>query len=135
MSLTAIRAALETRLNAMAPAVAIAWENRPFQVPAPTVPYQQVNILFATPENPETGAGYRELGIFQVSLLYPLGDGANAAGVRATAIRTQFPKNLALTSGGVVVTISKTPSIGGGAVDGDRWRLPIKISFFSNQFG
>ena len=134
MSLTAIRSALAVRLNTVTPALATAWENSAFAVPAPTVPYQQVNVLFATPENPETGAGYRELGYMQVTLKYPLGVGPGLAELRAIALRAAFPKNLALTSGGVVTTISKTPAIGNGVVDGDRWSLPVKIPFHANLF-
>lgn len=134
MSLTLIRAALETQLNAMAPAIATAWENAEFAVPAPTVPYQRVDLMLATPENPETGAGYRELGYMQVTLKYPLNGGPGAAAARAAAIRATFPKNLALTSGGVVTTISKTPAVSVGVVDGDRWSVPVKIPFHANFF-
>jgi hypothetical protein len=135
MSLTAIRSALETQLNAMAPALATAWENAAFVPPAPTVPYQRVDLMLATPENPEIGAGYRELGFMQVTLKYPLQAGPGAAAARAIALRASFPKNLALTSGGVVTTISKTPAISAGVVDGDRWSVPVKIPFHTNVFG
>ncbi len=134
MSIVSIRAALEAQLNGMSPALPTAWENFAFTPPAPSSPYQKVDLLFATPDNPEMGTGYRELGYMQVTLRYPLQKGPAEAAARAILLRTTFPKNLSLTSGSIVVTISKTPAIGSGAKDGDRWAVPVKIPFHSNIF-
>jgi len=135
MSVVAIRAALDARLNTINPSLATAWENAAFVKPAATVPYQVVHLLFATPDNPETGTGYRELGYMQVTLCYVLQAGPGAAAARAKVVRDTFPKNLSLASGTTIVTISKTPSIGNGMVDGDRFTLPVKIPFYANFFG
>ena len=134
MSQLEIRRALEGALNAMTPALATAWENDVFTPPVPTVAYQQAYILFATPDNPESGTGYRELGYMQVTLRYPLQGGVAAVATRAAAIRAAFIKNTSFTSAGVVTTISKTPAIGNGVVDGDRWSVPVKIPFHANIF-
>lgn len=134
MSVVAIRAALEKRLNQMSPSLPTAYENAAFVPPAAATPYQKVFTLFTTPDNPETGTGYRELGYFQVTLMYPLQAGPGAAAARAQAIRAQFPKNLSLTNSGVVVTVSKTPAVGNGVPDGDHWSVPVKIPFHANLF-
>lgn len=134
MSQVAIRSALETRLATLSPAIDTAYENAPFKVPAPSTPYQRVFLLFADTDNPETGAGYRELGVMVVQLFYPKLQGSSTAAARAKSIRDLFPRGLSLTSSGVVVTIDKTPSIGSGRVDNDRWFLPVKAPFYANLF-
>lgn len=131
MSMTAIRAALETKLNAMTPALATARENLPYTPIAGTA-YQALFLMPATPENPTMGDGYyREQGIFQVSLFYPLQAGPKAATDRAILIRTAFKRGTSLVSGTTTVRIDKTPEIGQGRVDGDRWMVPVKIRWFA----
>ena len=129
MSQAAVRSALEVRLNAMAPALATAWENVSFTPPAVTVPYQKANVLFATPDNPEWGKFRFEQGYLQVTLLYPQNAGSLAAAARAKAIADHFPKGLTLTHSGVNTQINKPAEIGNGVPDGDRWMLPVRIPF------
>jgi hypothetical protein len=134
MSISLIRIALETHLNTISPLIQTAYENVPF-TPVTGVPYQQVFLLPATPANPTMGDGYyREQGIFQVTLMYPLQAGPKTAADKAEAIRTAFKRGLTLTSWSVNVTIDRTPEIGEGRVDGDRWSVPIKIRWFANIF-
>jgi hypothetical protein len=109
-----------------------AWENLPFKPPAVTIPYQAVHVLFADPDNPVVGPGYSDQGYMQVSLMYPLQKGTLPAGTRAKLIRDAFYRGRSLTNSGVVVTIDKTPAIGNGMPDVDRWNLPVKIPFRAN---
>jgi len=134
MSVVDVRAALEKHLNTMAPALSTAWENQDYKPPGPKTPYQRVWLLLAQPENPETGVGYREIGYLQVTLFYPIQDGSGAAAARAALIRSHFPRNLSITQGSIVVTVDRTPEIGNGTVDEDRWALPVKIPFHANIF-
>lgn len=133
MSQLNIRSALETALAAMTPSLSVAYENASF-TPVAGTPYQQAHILFADPANPEAGSGYQELGFMQVTLKYPLQAGAAAAAARAAMLRTTFKKNTSFTKSGTIVTVNRTPTIGNGVVDGDRWSVPVKIPFISNQF-
>ena len=55
MSIVSIRAALETALNAITPAIATAWENDAFTPPDLETPYQAAFLLLAQPENTEIG--------------------------------------------------------------------------------
>ena len=127
MSITSVRAALETKLNAMTPALGTAWENVGY-TPVTGTPYQAAYVMPATPDNPTVGDGfYREQGIFQISLFYPLLAGPQAAEARAQLIRTTFKRGMAMTSGGVKVLVDRTPEIGQGRPDGDRWHVPVKI--------
>lgn len=131
MSIVSIRAALETKLNTITPAISTAWENHPF-TPVDGVPYQRVYLMPATPSNPTMGDGYyREQGIFQVSLFYPLQTGAAAAAARAELIRSAFKRGVSMTSGGVTVQIGNTPEISQGRVDGDRFHVPVRIFWFA----
>lgn len=133
MSTAKIRAALETRLSLMLPKLATAYENAQF-VPAQGTPYQRANLLSAEPENPEAGSGTfrRELGVFQVTLFYPLSKGPGAAEARADAIKAHFPRGLSLQNAGITVTIDRTAHVMPGFVDEDRWAVPVRISYFSN---
>jgi hypothetical protein len=130
MSAVKIKAALETALNSMT-ALATAWENTPY-TPVTGTAYQQVNILFAEPDNIEFGSRHRELGYMQIKLMYPLLNGSVNAITRAELIRTTFFRGASFASGGVTVIIDRTPEISAGSVEGDRWAIPVKIRFFSN---
>lgn len=126
-----IRAALETALNAMSPALATAWENMAYTPVAGTA-YQQVHILFAAPDNLEFGSHHREVGYMQVKLMYPLQVGTATIAARAELIRTTFYRGASFTSSGVTVVIEKTPEVSPGSVEGDRWAVPVKVRFFAN---
>lgn len=132
MSQSKIRAALEAALASLAPAIDTAWQNMPYK-PVVDRPYQAAYLLPAEPNNYSMGDGSRqELGIFQVSLLYPPGQGTAAAGARAEMIATLFKRGASFTKGDVTVQIDRTPEIADGREDGDRWMVPVKIRYFCN---
>ena len=134
MSIVSVRAALEAKLNAMTPSLSTAWENVPF-TPVTGTPYQMVFLLPATPANPTMGDGYyREQGIFQVTLMYPLQAGPKTAADRAELIRAAFKRGTSMTSGGITTIVERTPEIGQGRVDGDRWALPVKIRWYAGIY-
>jgi hypothetical protein len=133
MSQTLIRAALESALGAMAPALDTAWENKGFTPPANSVPYQKAYVLFAEPDDAEMGhARHTERGIFQITLCYQLGVGDSIARARADLIQTTFYRSASFVAGGVTVTVERTPEASGGRAEGDRWVVPVKIRFFSH---
>lgn len=132
MSAIEIRAALETALNGMTPALVTAWENQAFNSQPASTAYQQPFLLLAEPENPEMGGMYRQRGIFQINLFYPPQVGPKDAATRAEAIRTLFKRGATFVSGTVTVIIEKTPEIGQGRSDGDHWFVPVKVRFYSN---
>ena len=128
MSVVAIRAALETALNGMSPALSTAFENVPF-VPVAGTPYQQVHVLFATPSNQEMGDRYQELGYMQVKLMYPLSVGTSTIAARAMLIRSTFKRGNTFASGGITTMITDTPEIVPGGVEGDRFAVVVKAKF------
>lgn len=123
-----IRAALETALNGMSPALSTSFENVTF-VPVTGTAYQQVNILWAKPFNAEFGDRYQEVGYMQVKLMYPLQIGTSTIAARAELIRSTFKRGNTFTSGGVTVLITDTPEVSAGGVEGDRYAMPVKIRF------
>ena len=132
MSIVNVRAALETKLNGMTPALPTSWENIPY-IPVAGTAYQEAYVLPATPDNPTLGDGfYREQGIFQITLLYPLQAGTATAAARAQLIRTTFKRGTSMVSGAVTVRVDRTPEISPGRVDGDRFSIPVKIRFFAD---
>jgi len=131
MSRPQIRIALEQRLNQMSPAIDTAWENKTFK-PRSDQPYQRVHLLPATPEGPEMSSFVREIGLFQITLMYPGDGGPGEAEARAELIRLHFPKGLGLTVGGITTTISGSMQKLRGDNDGDRWALPVRIPYFAN---
>lgn len=134
MSIGSVRAALESKLNAITPALATVWENTAY-TPITGTPYQRVFLLPADPSNPTVGDKfYREQGIFQITLMYPLQTGAKAAQDRAELIRTAFKRGTSMISGSVTVKVEKTPAISPGRVDEDRWSVPVKIRWYADIF-
>lgn len=132
MSIVTARVALETKLATVTfTGGATAYENVPY-TPVAGTPYQAAYFMPSV-DNPTMGDGfYRIMGIFQVSLFYPLNKGSGTAATQAELIKTAFKRGTSLTSGAVTVKIDKTPDISQGRVEGDRWHIPIRISFYAD---
>lgn len=128
MSLIAIRAALETALNGMSPALDTAYENAAY-TPTPGTPYQAVSLLLAQPIDNEVGRPHVEHGFLQVTLRYPLNAGPADAAARANLIRSTFYRGASFTSGGVTVTVNLTPEILPANTESDRYVVPVRIPF------
>lgn len=128
MSVVNVRAALETALNGMLPALSTSWENVSFTPIAGTA-HQQVNLLWAQPDNSEHGRTHFEQGYMQVKLMYPLQIGTSTVAARAELIRGTFYRGASFVSGGVTVSVTHTPEVSPGSVEGDRFALPVKVRF------
>lgn len=134
MSLPKIRVALESWLGTMAPALPTVPQNTK-ATPVTETPFQECYVLPATPDNPTLGDGhYREIGVFQVSLMYPQNAGAGAAEARSEAIKLHFKRARVLTQEGVNVLILRTPAISAGRIDRDRWRVDVSIRYQAEVF-
>ena len=132
MSMVSVRAALETWLDAMTPALDTEKENEEY-VPIVDVPYQRTALLPAEPEDLEMSCvKRREIGLYQVSLCYPLHQGPGAANARAELIRARFKRGVSLSSGGVTVTMYGSPEVGPAQYEPDRYVLPVRVRWFSN---
>jgi hypothetical protein len=132
MSNLAIRRAFETRLSTMSPALATQFENMDFPPVAADTPYQRVSLLPAEPRNPETGTFAQFQGVFSVVLAYPLKTGPAAAAARAEAVSAHFRRNLTLTADGVTVSVSRTPTVAAGFIDGARYLIPVSVRYHAD---
>jgi hypothetical protein len=134
MALVEIRTALETKLNALTPTLATAWESVPF-TPVVGTAYQQVNLMIADTLNPTLGRDhYRIKGFMQVLLCYPPNAGAKTASTRADLLVNHFKRGTSLTSGGITVIIDKTPSIAPALIDGVLYKIPVSIYFSADIY-
>lgn len=131
MSVDAIKAALQTAIEALSPTLPPAYEGNAFE---PTVgqPHQRIDFVWAEPENNENNAVFRQGGMLQVTLKYPAGVGSGALDTRAILVRAAFPRGRALTSGAVVTTIEKTPAIIAGPAEGSWIVRFVRIRFYAN---
>jgi len=129
MSIPIVRAALEKRLALLTPALVTAFENVTF-APVAGVPYQRLNLLPNTPDNSIMGSAvYFERGIFQISLMYPLGTGPGTADTQAQLLRAHFKRGTSMVEAGITVNIKDTPKVSPAFIDGDRYAVPISMSF------
>jgi len=131
MSESAIRAALETRLATMSPALATVPENVAY-TPVTGTPYQRINLLRAQPANPEAGTFQQAQGIFQVTLQYPPNVGPGVAEARAKLLAEHFPRRLSLVASGITVIINRAAYIMAGFQDVDRWAVPVRVYYQAN---
>ena len=102
MSLPLIRKALEQALEAMTPALPIAWQNVAYEPPSGE-PYQQADLLMGEPDNTEYGSGSMQQGYLQVTLAYPVGTGPGDADARAQAVVDAFYRGRSLVASTVTV--------------------------------
>lgn len=134
MSNLNVRRAFEKRLALMTPALSTQYENVAF-TPVVGTPYQKAFLLPAQPENPTMGDGYfREVGLFQVTLCYPINTSPQAAATRAEAIATHFARATSMIEAGQTVLVMRTPTIGGAFITDDRYNIPVSIFYQSEIF-
>ncbi len=134
MNTVYVRRSLERALASITPSIATAWENVKYR-PSTGTPYQQVNCLFARPENPTVGGGFhRENGIFQIRLMYPSYVGSRGATERAGLIRAAFSRGTSFRTEMVDTIIQRTPEIYPGRIENGRYVLQIDIRFFADIF-
>jgi hypothetical protein len=115
--------------GAVVQAVTTAYENTVYPSVI-GVPYQMVFMIPFKPDEPTQGAGYyREHGVFQVTLVYPVGVGVGAINARAELIRNAFKKGSSLINNGINVVIDETPELGNFAGATDSFSRPVKISY------
>lgn len=133
MSLLNINLAFQKRLFLL-PSMPTAYENQSF-IPLTHVAYQEVALVPATPENPTLGDAYRrEVGFYQVSLRYPIGDGASVARTRAELTASHFKRGTSITEGGQTILVINTPTISASQVIENRHVIFVTIFYRSELF-
>lgn len=129
MSSLVTKKLLEKHLLEITPSLATAFEGVTY-TPVSGTPYQRVVALPRSTQNPTMGDEYyREIGVLQVFLYYPINTGSGAALARAELIRNKFKRGTTLIDGNVKVHIIYTPSVRGSAVVNDRLMVPVSIDY------
>jgi hypothetical protein len=127
-----IRAALETRLASLAPAIPIVWQQKvaPKSLDV-TKPYAKAFVMRALNQT----LGIREKttrhrGFLQVSLCYPTGKGMAPVEAQAQAVVAHFPAGLVLEEDGAKIRIRGKPSVADPVSD-DPIVVPVTIRYES----
>ena len=123
------RLAFEEAINAINPTIATAYENVSF-TPSSGVPYQELydipasnNHLFID------NAEFEGLGIFQITLKYPSGQGMKTVSNRAELYVSSFPCGRKLTKNGDTITVLQTPKVNNLGIEGDRVVVAVSINY------
>lgn len=131
MSVLKIKAAIETALATITPIIDTVWENTSY-ITTVGVPYQQIWFLdFLTNHTEINTTMYEVDSYFQVDLMYPLMAGTGSVLARAEAIKSLFKHTSSFINGGVTVNIIGTPTVTSGRVDGDCWKVIVKVYYSS----
>lgn len=126
---TDIRGALQSRLAATPGIPAIAYEGIRY-TPVVGTPYVAPVFLPAGNGGPRTTGGYiRHEGSFEVSLVYPGGNGTGLAEAMADTIKERFKVTDTATVGATVVRF-RFAERRQALIDTDWIRIPISIGWY-----
>ena len=132
MSDALIRAAFESRLKAWAaaqtPPIPVAWENVPFN--PPKTRYARAFVLPAPTVSLTLDRTHRQRkGVYQVTLVMPIGSGAGAAAALCASIDAAFPIGTLLTQGGLTVTLLTPFSPATAIQEPERFAVPVSAQY------
>jgi hypothetical protein len=130
MAKSDIKIAIEKALDTVTPTLATVRENVSYQ-PIVGTPYQRIWFMDLIPTSPEITKSHQLESYFQIDLLYKLENGTKDISTRAALIEAVFKKGLSFSHNGQIVNITKPAIIERGRVEGDRWKVCIKIYYSS----
>ena len=131
MSNNLIKGAIEIKIASITPTISTAYENVTF-TPVSGEPYQVFNLLPAINEAMFINdVSYKSLGIFQITLHYPLNQGTADVMARADLYLNAFDIGTNLVNGAATVKITDTPDIRVLGVVGDRYVVAISVNYKS----
>lgn len=125
-----IRRLFESRLDAWARprGMVIAWENVPFDPPDGI--YLRAFLLRANTDSRDlAGDNRRYQGVFQVSVVAPIGGGSNAAESLAEEIVNLYPKKTPLKGDDITVWITRPMSIHAAIQDDSNYVVPVSAGY------
>lgn len=106
----------------------VAWENTPFTPPATGI-YLEEDFLPAETEDVFIqGTAPVRRGVYQVTVVYPIGRGTQAARALADDIADMFPNNAVLAQPGPLF-VNGFPDVFNGIVDSTAYRIPVSIPY------
>lgn len=133
MSNKACRALIEAKLAAWAsarvPALAIAWENVPFQ-PAAGATYLRGFLLPAVTTSPDLAGALRTWrGVYQVNVVAPINVGPGLADGIAAELEAVFPLNQRTVGSGLTLQIITPVTAAQGAEDDVNYIVPVSFQY------
>lgn len=129
MSQLSIYNALNKHLFTLNPVLPTALENGTFE-PQQGQPYQVVNLLPADTQTRDLREKtIIESGVYQISVYYPSGQGANAARARAEALREHYAPGVLTTEDGIKVEIRGKASVRPAMSMPGWFIVPVQIRF------
>ena len=128
---------IESSLNAVlegfsqTSGIRVAWENRDFSPREGVLDLRQ-NFMPGTPRAAALGPDAMDYvrGTYQVTVRGKSGRGRAGAKTVAEDVRNAFPRGLKLTRNGTETTVESV-GIGPGVNNGDRYTVPVSITFFA----
>ncbi len=111
-------------------ALPIAWPNISFTPPA-TGKWLRVDFIPNRVDRVSIGSAepHRLRGLMQVSVMWPLGQGTDAAADIAGAIVGLFPADLVLWDGDLRVRVVQRPAVAGAIVEEQRVMVPVTVEW------
>lgn len=137
MTIARIRTALEGKLAtwaaAQSSAIPVAWQNVAFDPPATL--YARSFLLPADTNSRDLAGVHREyIGIYQVSLVMPAGEGPGAADALVASLDAAYPTTTYITSGALKVWVTRPFSAGPPQQEDDRYVVPCSMAYRADTY-
>jgi hypothetical protein len=126
-----IQRALNDRLDWLTGDLPVAWEGTCY-TPEPGQAFLKPHFLPATPFQATLGENglNRHAGVFQVSVVYPLGEGWGEPLTTAETVVELFKRGTRLASPGGLDVVLTGAGIGPAIVEEEWYTLPVSVSFY-----
>jgi hypothetical protein len=127
---TDIRSALTARLLTLGGLPDVAWENKDYK-PVLGTPYLRPEVLWAEPTQAaigDAGANW-EKGIYQITLVYPDGEGNGRINAMSGKLKDLFKRGTSLAANGLTVRIKKA-YLGPQSVNKLGVEQPLSVQFY-----
>lgn len=137
MSIAAIRSAFEAPLktwaDAQLPPLRVAQQNTGFEQPASR--YLRAFLLPAETESRDIGRANRAFsGVFQVSIVEPIGAGPVGPEAVCDAIAALYPLDAPFVSGGLEIWVTRPLSAAPAISERDRWVIPASLAYRADTY-
>lgn len=134
MTQARIRRAFESTLKTWADAntLTVAWEN--VTTEQPTGSYVRAFLMPGRTTSQDLGGLHRHyVGIFQVSIVCPVGTGPGAADALADSLSAAFTTTAPITVSGLEVWLAQPMSAAAGIQERDRWVIPCSAPYLAHS--
>jgi len=133
-----VRAALESKLATWSAGLStplqVAFENTEFTPPAGAT-YLRCFLLPLPTGSEDLGRAHRRFeGVFQVSIVLPLGVGPGAGDALVTALDAEFAPALSILRSGLRIYLLQPMAAAPGIREPDRWVIPCSVPYRADSY-